>query len=405
MSATERRDLHTGTAVWDAYASPYQVGSVLTRSRKADVVIVGAGITGALAAEATTALGLSTVILDRRRPAHGSTAASTALVQFEIDTPLIHLADQIGFDKASRAWRRSLGAVGDLAGLIASLGISCGFRPRQAIYLAGNVLDATGLTREAEVRQSIGLPSTYLDHAALLRSSGISREAALLSGGSADLNPVQLTHGLLRIAVARGAGLYVPVELAEVVPFKTCVGLATSDGIEIEAGTVVFATGYELAHGIPTKGHRRTSTWAFATAPQPDALRQAGETVIWEAADPYLYLRSTVDGRLVVGGEDESIEDETKRDAMIAGKVQSLQKKAQALLPWIDMRADYSWAGTFGESDTGLPTIGPVPAMPHCFAVLGYGGNGTTFSSLAARLLQSHLTGKPDPDADIFAFE
>lgn len=68
------------------------------------------------------------------------------------------------------------------------------------------------------------------------------------------------------------------------------------------------------------------------------------------------------------------------------------------------MQADYSWAGTFGESETGVPTIGPVPGMPHCYAVLGYGGNGTTFSFLAAQLLQAYLTGRPDPDSEKFAF-
>jgi flavin-dependent dehydrogenase len=33
---------------------------------RTDVIVVGAGITGALVAEATTAMGLDTVVLDRR---------------------------------------------------------------------------------------------------------------------------------------------------------------------------------------------------------------------------------------------------------------------------------------------------------------------------------------------------
>src|SRR6185503_17730284 len=142
-----------------------------------------------------------------------------------------------------------------------------------------------------------------------------------------------------------------------------------------------------------------------ATQPQPEALRVLSSSVIWEASDPYLYLRSTMDGRLVVGGEDEKLDDAQKRDALTAQKIFALQRKTKALLTWLDTEADYAWAGTFGESETGLPTIGPVPGMRHCYAVLGYGGNGITFGYLAAELMRGYLSGNPDPDAVHFTFK
>jgi ribulose 1,5-bisphosphate synthetase/thiazole synthase len=101
--ATEHRDLHSGEAVWQAYPVVRADGGNLARSRRADIVIVGAGITGALIAQALTAAGLSTLNIDRRWPARGSTAAGTALLQYEVDTPLVHLAERIGFERASCA--------------------------------------------------------------------------------------------------------------------------------------------------------------------------------------------------------------------------------------------------------------------------------------------------------------
>ena len=80
---------------------------------------------------ATSANGLSTLVSDRRPPARGSTAASTALLQWEIDTPLIRLAEGIGFERARAAWQRSfkavqaLGAV-DVAGVVSSYPASHG---------------------------------------------------------------------------------------------------------------------------------------------------------------------------------------------------------------------------------------------------------------------------------------
>jgi glycine/D-amino acid oxidase-like deaminating enzyme len=402
-SITERRDLRTGTPVWKVETPRDLSVEPLIVPSKADVVVVGAGITGALIAEAATARGLSVIVLDRRQPCHGSTAASTALLQFEIDTPLMELVDMIGHARASRAWMRSFRAVQDLAILVHRLSLHCDFRPRRALYLAGNLLGPIELVEEDRLRRAIGLPSTFLNSSDLRNLAGIIRPAALLSEGAADVNPVALTRGLLLRAKDRGARLYSPAELAEVVPRSHKVEMVTSAGIELEAKAIVFATGYELAAGVPAKGHRRSSTWAFSTRPQRQTTWGEGQ-LIWEAADPYLYIRTTADGRIMVGGEDEPIDDDATRDALLPTKVHALQTKAKRLLPWIDATEDFAWAGTFGESEDGLPSIGCLPDMPNCYAVLGYGGNGITFGVLAAQILVEALCGGNDPDANIFAF-
>ncbi len=402
-SATEVRDLRTGEPVWRSYPSWVPDAHPLIAGVEVDVLVLGAGVSGALVAEAATAKGLSVAVIDRRAPAGGSTAASTALIQFELDTPLVRLVDEMGMQRAGRVWRRSFQAVQDLGTLVQRTGIPCDFAPQNAVYLAGNVLDPGELMRECEMRQSIGLPTKYLNRSDLRGLASIDREAALYSSGAAELNPVQLTGGLLQHAMLRGAQLYAPVNIAEVHPGSSSVALATSEGVEFVGRALVFATGYELADGIPRQGHKRTSTWAFATKPQPEALWPNRE-LIWEASDPYLYIRATADGRLMVGGEDEDIDDEQRRDALLAIKVEALQTKAKALFPALDVGAAFSWTGTFGESENGMPTIGAVPGMPNCYGVLGYGGNGITFAAMAAQMLVSELLGVSDPDRELFAF-
>jgi len=403
-SASEVRDLRTGEPAWRSYPSFGATSAQpLTAGVRTDVLIIGAGITGALVAEAMTARGMSTMIVDRRAPAQGSTAASTALLQFEIDTPMTVLSEKIGLERTARAWRRSYQSVANLGSLIARLEIACGFVPRSALYLAGNVLDPGQLAAECELRRSIGLPTQYLGQSEVRAVGAAQAPAALYSQGSAEVNPVQLTTGLLSRAVQRGCRLHSPVQIAEIDPRDMSVHLATDDGVEIVARHVVFATGYELVHGVPLQGHKMTSTWVFATKCQPDAL-WANRELIWEAADPYLYIRTTTDGRVIVGGEDEDIDDETKRDALIGVKIEALQSKAKQLLPALDLTAEFRWAGTFGESDNGLPTIGAVPEMPNCYAVLGYGGNGITFAMMAAEILAAELAGQRDPDASLFEF-
>jgi glycine/D-amino acid oxidase-like deaminating enzyme len=150
------------------------------------------------------------------------------------------------------------------------------------------------------------------------------------------------------------------------------------------------------------KGYRVISTWVLASKPQPHRV-WPGKSLIWEAADPYLYLRTTTDGRIIVGGEDEPFSNESLRDELIPKKTAAIAKKAQRLFPLADFTADYAWAGSFGESPNGLPAIGPIRGLSRCYAVLGFGGNGITFSMLAAQLVSRHIQGISDPDATLFS--
>ena len=72
------------------------------------------------------------------------------------------------------------------------------------------------------------------------------------------------------------------------------------------------------------------------------------------------------------------------------------------LLPQLEFEVDYSWAGAFGESATGLPSIAPVPDMDHAWAVMGFGGNGITYSVIASQVVAAAIRGRPDPDADLY---
>ena len=126
--------------------------------------------------------------------------------------------------------------------------------------------------------------------------------------------------------------------------------------------------------------------------------------MIWEASEPYLYLRTTTDGRVVCGGEDEEFSDEAARDALLPRKTATLKRKLGRLIRDADTTVEFAWTGSFGSSATGLPRIGRIPRMPCCWAALGYGGNGMTYSRVAADVISTALTGKTDADADLYDF-
>jgi glycine/D-amino acid oxidase-like deaminating enzyme len=401
-SLTRHRNLRSGTPLWLARARrPAVRHGALPARLEPDVVVVGAGISGALIADALVTAGHRVAVVDRRGPFQGSTPASTALLQFEIDTPLIQLAKRIGRQKAARAWWRSAEGVGYLRSRIVDLDIECDFKERRSLYLPGDQLDLKGLEAETEMRQAAGLRSSMIDRRTLRRMAGIDRPGAIYSTGTGEVDPVKLVAGLWRSAIARGARLYAPVQIDDVMSFQNHVRLKTATGRAISAKAVIFATGYELAKFIKPKGYRIASTWAYATRIQTESLWPS-RCLIWEASDPYLYARTDAAGRVIVGGEDEEFVDTETRDRMLPQKVAAIERKLRRLMPKIDPTPAYAWTGSFGSSPNGLPLIGPVPGHGHCYAVLGYGGNGITFSAIAAQMLQRSLSGYRDPDAKLF---
>lgn len=401
-SATVQRDLRTGTPLWLHRGEVRVPSAPLSASLSVDVAVVGAGVSGALVADTLLRSGKSVAVFDRRGLVKGSTPASTALLQFELDQPLIHLTQKIGRKRAVRAYWRSATAVDALRGRIADLGLRCSYRDRATVYLPGDVLNVAALKREAAARAEVGLRSRFIDADALRRLTGIERPGAVLSGGCGELDPVALAAGLWRSALSRGVQLYTPTEVVDIDPGRTHVTLGTADGHFVRARHAVFATGYELVKRVKPTGHKVISTWAMATAPQTERLWES-RCLIWEAADPYLYLRTTLDGRVVVGGEDEAFSDEATRDALIPRKIAAIRRKLHKLLPSLDTAPEFVWAGCFGESANGLPFIGAIPGAPHCYAVLGYGGNGISFSVIAAQVIQRAILGLPDTDADLYA--
>src|SRR5664279_4292043 len=79
----------------------------LQRDVACDAVVIGGGITGGLVAVHLAEAGVKTIVIDKRDIGPGSTSASTALLQYEIDVPLRDLIKQLSLIHISEPTRRT----------------------------------------------------------------------------------------------------------------------------------------------------------------------------------------------------------------------------------------------------------------------------------------------------------
>src|SRR6188508_1700605 len=98
-------DLHSGLPYFLVRNGLPFLYPALQRDFTCDILVVGSGITGALCAHACATAGAQVVVIDQRAIGTGSTSASTALLQYEIDTPLHRLAEAIGPEDAVKCYR------------------------------------------------------------------------------------------------------------------------------------------------------------------------------------------------------------------------------------------------------------------------------------------------------------
>ena len=377
----------------------------LEKDIKTDVLVLGGGISGALAAHYLIQEGIDCTLIDARTIGLGSTCASTSLLQYEIDTPLHQLIKMVGEKNAVRSYKLGVAAISKLAALAAKTGMR-DFELKKSLYYAAYKKNIPFLNKEFESRKKYGFKVKWLEEDQVFKQFGFSSPGGILSDVAATADAYVLTHSLLQYNINKGLKVYDRTKAISIKHSRRNVQLKTQEKFIITAKRLVYATGYEVVDFISKPIVKLSSTYAIASEAFNSPIKPGKtDAVMWNTAKPYLYLRSTNDNRIIIGGRDEEFFSHFKRDKLIPEKTKQLQNDFKKIFPSIPFKTEFSWAGVFGSTKDGLPYIGPYNKLPNSFFALGFGGNGITFSQVAGEIIASIIKGKKNKDADIFSFE
>ena len=370
-----------------------------------EILIVGGGITGSLTAHQCIADGYKTILIDRREIGHGSTSATTSMLQYEIDIPLYQLIDLIGEKAAVECYWACYKSIDDLKKIGQKIKSDCGFKKKESLYFAAFKKDVGWLKKEFEARKKIGIPVKWLEADEIEKKYQIKHcYGGILSDQGGSIDAFKLAHDILAYNHEKGLKIFDKTDIKKVTHKQNGVTVVTEHGTIITAKKIIYCTGFESTKIIKDNFVKLLSTYAIVGERFEDNQSYLNDTLFWNTAEPYMYMRTTDDNRLLIGGADEDFINAEKRDALLNEKSGKLTKYLKKILPNYDFRMDFVWAGTFGETKDGLPYIGKHPNFPSAYFVLGFGGNGITFSVIGMELVSAMLKNKKHSLAEYFKF-
>ncbi|UQZ35744.1 amino acid oxidase [Paenibacillus sp. PK3_47] len=396
-------DLNSGRLPWESTLPEIPAYPVLQEDISCECLIVGAGMGGAMTAYKLSLSGLDTVMIDKRTVGGGSSHANTGLLQTANDKSLTSCIHTYGEQNGVLFYRMCQRAVRNILKLQDKLDINPHIVTRPSLLYASRPEDVPALRKEHHTLIAHGFDSEFWEADKIGANYAFTKPGAIYSREDAETNPFRTVHSLIHKAHAVGVRVY---EHTKAVHFKfEDEGvICYTEGGRIFAKKVIFSMGYETQEMKKDRGADLINTYAIMTRPLKKMPKWHEQSLIWETARPYLYLRTTHDKRIVIGGKDEPLTDPQRREVRVLSRSQRLLEELEALFPELKgVEAEYAWGAVFGTTRDGLPFIGPHPDYPNCFFIEGYGGNGTVYSMIAAELVTDSLMGKLRPELELFS--
>ncbi len=377
----------------------------LKTDEECEVLIIGGGITGSLLAHQMVEDGYKTILIDKREICNGSTSATTSMLQYEIDVPLYELIGQIGKEGAVASYKACAKSIEELGNICSEINSNAGFTEKTSLYFASKKKDVEWLKKELEARREAGFKVKWLEPADIEEMFDMQNTfGGILSEEGASVDAFCLAHEILEFNSAKGLKVFDKTEMKSVKYVKDHNIVLTTAGQKIKTQKIIYCIGYESKTLIKEDFVELKSTFAIVSEIDADHIENLSKTLFWNTDEPYIYMRTTDDGRLLIGGGDEDFRNPEKRDKMLDKKEQEILKTLKKIKPDYDFYTDFTWAGTFGETKDGLPYIGEHKDFKNSYCVLGFGGNGITFSVTGMEMASAFMKNKQHPLTEFFRF-
>lgn len=395
------RTLANARSWYEDALPPEPPAPALAGDVRADVAVLGAGLTGLNAALELAARGLRVVLVEAARAGAGGSGRSGGQVLADYACGMETLSGLLGREAAAQLWQWSLEAVARVKGHIARHAIACDWRDGCATLALKPRQERALRDWQAQAAHDYGYDGLRWLAAGELGELVASPRycGALLDTGAGHLQPLAYTRALAHAAQAAGVTLHEhsPVLRIETGPRPK---LVTAGGT-VEADQLVIAGGALPARLAPEPAAKvlPVGTYIVATGPLGADVATAllpADAALCDANFVLDYYRRSADHRLLFGGRVSYSGLESP------GLAAGMRRRLLAVFPQLPrtLAITHAWGGHVDITVNRAPHFGRIGSR--VWFAQGFSGHGMALSNLAGRVLAEAVSGQLER-FDVFA--
>ncbi|KAA0010222.1 FAD-binding oxidoreductase [Billgrantia pellis] len=362
--------------------------------QSADVIVVGAGITGLSTALHLAEAGTSVALIEAGEIPSGGSGRNVGLVNAGLWIPPDDICKALGERDGERANAILSEAPSEVFALIERHGIECQATRTGTLHLAHNAKGEQELSRRVEQFQQRGAPVELLEEEACWRKVGTRQiRRALLDRRAGTLNPAAYTRGMARAAVAAGASLFTQSPALGIAREGDAWRVTTPQGSVVASQVVLATNAYSEEDWNQVRRHFFPGCFfQVASAPLPDAL--AGDILperqgAWDTRLVLSSMRRDAEGRLILGSLGRG---EGRPAAYLRCWADRIQRHYFPQLGKVDWECHWTGKIAFTPDHT-LRLFEPAPGI---LAATGYNGRGITTGTVVGKGFARYLTQDDD---------
>lgn len=370
---------------------------------RADVCVIGGGLTGVNTALELALRGHSVVLLEGRRIGWGASGRNGGQLIRGIGHDVSSFARYVGEDGVRYLQRAGEDSVTLVAERIAEFAIDCDLR-WGFCELANTPAQFAAMVDEQKALRASGYP-----HPIELVEPGRMHEVVasdcyaggLIDMGSGHLHPLDLVTGEARAASRLGVQVFeqspvLRIEHGNQVTVHCARGRVRADSLVLGCNAHLDELEPKLSGKVLPAG-----SYVIVTEPLPEAVAAQlipRNLALCDQKVGLDYYRLTADRRLLFGGACHYSGSDPKDIGAY------MRPKMLKVFPQlVDVRIDYQWGGMIGITANRFPQVGRLSQHPNVYFAQGYSGHGLNVTHWTAKLLAEGISVGQSTGLDVFS--
>ncbi len=386
------------TSYWHDTAPPFIGGTPFEPGRKADVVVVGGGLTGTSAAMALVRKGASVTLCEADIIGAQASGRNGGMCNNGFAQDYRMMAERLGNERANALYRAFDAGVDTVERLVQEEAIDCNFARTGKLKVAARPEHYEKIARTQEVLAAQVDPDTHLvSKAELADEIGTDRfHGGMVFRKSAGMHMGKFLRGLAEAAARRGARIHENTPVTGIRKLPDGHFEITTPHGRMEAGQVLLASGISRTGPLGWVRRRVVPVGAFIIATEPLSAEQMDRLtprrrMVVDTKNLVNYFRHLPDNRLLFGGRARFAVSNPKSDVK-SGKI--LHASLLEVFPELaETRIDYCWGGMVDMTLDRLPRAGQRNGI---YYSMGYSGHGTQMATYMGTVMAEVMDGRLD---------